>query len=201
MLKIGITGGIGAGKSTVCRLFEGLKIPVYYADDRAKWLMQHDEELVNKLKTAFGEDIYSADGSLDRPKLANIVFNNPEALQKLNSITHPEVLEDGERWQRMQKLNGAIYTLKEAALLYESGSHEYLDKIIVVAADDESRIERVMQRDNCTREQVLARLNKQMPQADKIKLADWVIYNNDNDDIMAAVQKIHRQILALSNHK
>jgi len=201
MLKIGITGGIGAGKSTVCRLFEGLKIPVYYADDRAKWLMQHDEELVDKLKAAFGEDIYSADGSLDRPKLANIVFNNPEALKTLNSLTHPEVLEDGERWQRMQKLNGAIYTLKEAALLYESGSHEYLDKIIVVAADEESRIERVMQRDNCSREQVLARLSKQMPQADKVKLADWVIYNNDNDDIMAAVQKIHRQILALSNQQ
>jgi dephospho-CoA kinase len=201
MLKIGITGGIGAGKSTVCRLFEGLQIPVYYADDRAKWLMQHDEELVDKLKTAFGEDIYTQDGSLDRPKLANIVFNNPEALKTLNSITHPEVLEDGERWQRMQKLNGAIYTLKEAALLYESGSNEYLDKIIVVAADQESRIERVMQRDNCSREQVLARLNKQMPQADKVKLADWVIYNNDNDDIMAAVQKIHRQILALSQQQ
>ncbi len=201
MLKIGITGGIGAGKTTVCRLFEGLKIPVYYADDRAKWLMQHDEELVNKLKTAFGEDIYNADGSLDRPKLANIVFNNPEALKKLNSLTHPEVLEDGERWQRMQKLNGAIYTLKEAALLYESGSHEYLDKIIVVAADDETRIARVMKRDNCSREQVLARIDKQMPQADKIKLADWVIYNNDNENIEVAIQKIHRQILALASLK
>lgn len=201
MLKIGITGGIGAGKTTVCRLFAELKIPVYYADDRAKWLMQHDEELIQQLKTAFGTDIYLADGSLDRAKLANLVFNNPAELQKLNSITHPEVLEDGERWQRMQRLNGAIYTLKEAALLYESGSHEYLDKIIVVAADDAQRITRVMQRDNCSREQVLARLYKQMPQADKIKLADWVIYNHDNEDMRAAVQKIHRQILALANAK
>ena len=162
MLKIGITGGIGSGKSTVCRLFEKLDVPVYYADDRAKWLMNNEEELKEKLRANFGSLVYNKEGDLDRGYLAGIVFNDQSKLEILNAIVHPAVFEDGVKWQGEQEAKGANYTLKEAALLFETGSNLTLDKIIVVTAPQEVRIKRVKARDNISKEEVLARINKQM---------------------------------------
>ncbi len=201
MLKIGITGGIGSGKTTVCKLFEALHIPIYYADDRAKWLMQNDAELMDELREAFGREVYTGSGILDRPFLAQIVFGDAEKLAKLNSLVHPAVQRDNDEWQRAQKYRDVAYTLKEAALLYESGANAHLDKIIVVSADLETRISRVMQRDNCSRQAVLARIDKQMPQEEKEKLADFRILNQEKENLAAQVQKIHEQLLKLAQRK
>ena len=198
MLKIGITGGIGSGKSTVCKLFENFQIPVYYADDRAKWLMNNKKSLKAALCASFGEAVYNEEGKLDRAYLANIVFNNKEKLDTLNSIVHPAVFEDGQKWQLEQQAKGAPYTLKEAALLFETGSYKTLDKIIVVTAPEELRIKRVMQRDNTTKEAVLARMSKQMPQAEKEAKADFLVHNIAWETLNSQVSVLHEQLLYLS---
>ncbi len=204
MLKIGITGGIGSGKTTVCRIFEEQwGIPVYYADDRAKWLMQNDAEMMEELRTAFGREIYTGSGLLNRVLLAEMVFADAEKLQQLNSIVHPAVQRDNEEWQRAQKYKNSPYTLKEAALLYESGSHLLLDKIIVVAAPLETRIQRVMQRDGVARQAVMARISKQMPQEEKEALADFVLKNESTErgDLLAQAQRVHEKLLKLAERK
>ena len=126
MLKIGITGGIGSGKTTVCRLLERFGVPVYYADDRAKWLMLHQENVKKALIAAFGEETYTAAGDLNRPYLASLVFKDKKKLEELNAIVHPAVKEDGIAWQAEQEEAGAVYTVKEAALLFETGSYTCL---------------------------------------------------------------------------
>lgn len=198
MLKIGITGGIGSGKSTVCRLFEKFGIPVYYADDRAKWLMNNQPELIEKLKTTFGTLVYDESGNLDRGYLADIVFNDKEKLDVLNAIVHPAVFDDGIKWQAEQEALGVPYSLKEAALLFETGSYLSLDKIIVVTAPEDLRIQRVMARDNVTREEVLARINKQMPQDEKEKLADYIVTNIAWESLNIQASEIHEELLYLS---
>lgn len=196
MLKIGITGGIGSGKTTACKIFEQkYNVPIYYADDRAKWLMNNDEKLKEQLKTTFGSLVYDATGKLDRAYLADIVFNDKSKLDILNGIVHPAVFEDGAKWQAEQQAMGHRYTLKEAALLFETGSYLTLDKIIVVSAPEDLRIQRVMARDNISREEVLARINKQMPQAEKEKMADFVIVNTDMDSLYEQVEKIHKSLV------
>ena len=194
MLKVGITGGIGSGKSTVCRLFEKFQIPVYYADDRAKWLMNNQEELKTKLRTSFGDAVYTEEGTLDRAYLANLVFKDKEKLNLLNSIVHPAVFEDGQQWQAEQKAQGALYTLKEAALLFETGSYKTLDKIIVVTAPEDIRIERVMERDNVDKAAVLARMSKQMPQKEKEERADFLITNIAWETLNVQVSEVHEQL-------
>lgn len=198
MLKIGITGGIGSGKTTVCRLFEEhFNVPVYYADDRAKWLMNNKEELKESLKTTFGALVYDNEGLLDRGYLSNIVFNDKAKLDILNGIVHPAVFEDGVHWQAEQEAIGVPYTLKEAALLFETGSYLALDKIIVVSVPDELRIERVMSRDNISREEVLARIGKQMLQEEKEKMANFIIVNIDRDSLLEQITKVHEALLEL----
>lgn len=201
MLKIGITGGIGSGKSTVCRLFEALKVPVYYADDRAKLLMHEDAILRKELMHNFGTSVYNSEGALDRPYLANIVFNNPEKLTLLNSLVHPAVFKDSAAWYQQQAKAGFLYSLKEAALLYETGSYQNLDKIIVVTAPEEIRIKRVMSRDSVSREQVLARLQKQMPQEEKVQRADFVIENLAWETLNIQVAEIDEQLRYLAKKK
>jgi dephospho-CoA kinase len=201
MFKIGITGGIGSGKSTVCRLFEKINIPVYYADDRAKWLMNNQEELKDKLRSSFGAEVYDKDGRLNRSYLADIVFNDKSRLDILNGIVHPAVFEDGIKWQEEQEKKGAIYTMKEAALLFETGSYKTLDKIIVVTAPQDIRIKRVMSRDNISREEVLARINKQMPQAEKVERADYVITNIEWKSLNLQVSEIDEQLIYLAKRK
>lgn len=198
MLKVGITGGIGSGKTTVCRLFGEQGVPIYYADDRAKWLMQNDEVLKASLEINFGEDIYQANGQLDRAKLAERVFNNPKELELLNSLVHPAVLDDGRAWMEQQAQAGHPYAIKEAALLFESGSHRALDKVIVVAAPESLRVQRVMQRDSATEEQVRARMDKQMPEAEKRRLADFTINNIDRNQLHIQVETLHKRLLQLS---
>lgn len=180
MLKIGITGGIGSGKTTVCRIFERKwGIPVYYADDRAKWLMVNKPELVEAIKQEFGNDAYLSSGEINRAYISATVFGNQDKLLALNALVHPAVFVDGEEWMQAQEQTGVPYALKEAALLVETGSYQLMDKLIVVTAPLDIRIQRTMLRDNVDETAVRARIAKQLPDEDKIKLAHFVVHNDD----------------------
>lgn len=194
MLRIGITGGIGSGKSTVAKVFEVLGIPVYYADDAAKRIMNKDEELKRKIKDEFGADMYN-DGKLDRKRLADMVFNTPEKLNRLNALLHPATIEDAVRWMQKQT---TPYTLKEAALIFESGAQEHLDYVIGVTAPAPLRIQRTMQRDNVTREEVMSRMDKQMDESIKMKLCDFIITNDEQEMLLPQVLSLHEKLLSLS---
>ena len=193
MLRVGLTGGIGSGKSTVAKILEVLGIPVYYADDASKRLMNEDEELKEKLRSTFGDKTY-VDGQLDRAYVAAIVFNDPEKLVLLNSIMHPATIKDAEKWMLRQT---TPYAIKEAALIFESGSQEYLDKVIGVYAPVAVRIHRVMQRDNVTREEVLSRMNKQIDEDMKMRLCDYVITNNEQELLIPQVIELHEKFLKM----
>ncbi len=192
MMKIGITGGIGSGKTTVCRLFEALGIPVYYADERAKQLMVQNTEIRTALCREFGETVYLPDGTLNRGYLADIVFNDKARLAVLNSITHPIVAQDGLDWHNAQK--NTPYTLKEAALLIESKSYLQLDKIILITAPLQTRIERVILRDNTTEEAVRARIAQQLSDDEKRPFAHFFIHNENGSDLETQVLAIHEQL-------
>lgn len=194
MLKIGLTGGIGSGKSTVAKVFETLGIPVYYADEEAKRIMNEDELLRQQIIQHFGPDTYPA-GKLDRKYLANIVFNDREQLELLNTLVHPATIRDSERWMQQQH---APYAIKEAALIFESGSGANLDYVIGVAAPDALRIHRTMQRDNVTRDEVIARMRKQIKQLIKMRLCDFVILNDEQKAIIPQVLELHEKLLQLS---
>ena len=197
MLKVGITGGIGSGKTTVCQIFEKLGVPVYYADTRARELMEDDKGLRTAIIEAFGEQMYT-DGSLNRKLLAEAVFNNEEKLLLLNGLVHPVVFRDNQSWNEVLANKNYPYTLKEAALLVETGSYLTLDKLIVVSAPEEDRINRVMARDNATREQVMARIRAQMPEEQKVKYADYIIHNDLIMDLVPQVSKIHLDLMNIN---
>jgi dephospho-CoA kinase len=194
MLRVGITGGIGSGKSTVSKIFEVLGIPVYYADDASKRLMNEDEGLKEKLQSVFGTKTYK-EGKLDRVYLSSIVFNDREKLALLNSIVHPATIKDAADWMLKQT---TPYVLKEAALIFESGSQEQLDKVIGVSAPPAVRINRVMQRDKVTREEVLSRMNKQIDETIKMRLCDYVITNDEQELVIPQVIELHQQLLAIT---
>ena len=194
MIRIGLTGGIGSGKSTVAKVFEVLGIPVYYADDAAKKLMNEDEELKEKIKKEFGESIYKEE-KLDRKKLADIVFTSPEKLNLLNALVHPATLKDAEKWMQEQTSH---YCIKEAALIFESGAHEHLDYVIGVTAPAPLRILRTMQRDGVTKEEVFARMDKQMDDIIKMKLCDFVITNNEQEMLLPQILDLHKKIAELA---
>ena len=193
MLKIGITGGIGSGKTVVSKCFQLLGIPVYNADDAAKKLMNEDEELKEKIKKEFGESIYKEE-KLDRKKLAGIVFTSPEKLNLLNALVHPATIKDAEKWMQEQTSH---YCIKEAALIFESGAHEHLDYVIGVTAPAPLRILRTMQRDGVTKEEVIARMDKQMDETIKMKLCDFVIQNDEQEMILPQVLALHEKLLSL----
>jgi dephospho-CoA kinase len=193
MLKIGLTGGIGSGKSTVAKIFEVLGIPVYYADEEAKKLMNENEKLREKIISAFGKEVYTA-GKLNRSYLSVVVFNDAAKLNLLNSIVHPAIIAAADNWLQQQT---TPYALKEAALIFESGAHEHLDKVIGVFAPKAIRINRVMKRDHATREEVMARLEKQLDESIKMKLCDYIITNNDQELLIPQVVSLHKQLLAL----
>ena len=192
MLKVGLTGGIGSGKSTVAQVFTTLGIPVYYADTAARELMNRDPELKEALVRQFGEQVYR-EGALDRKYLASIVFNDPYQLEILNALIHPATIRDAEEWMKRQQ---APYAIKEAALLFESGAAENLDYVIGVTAPLPLRIQRVMRRDNVTREEVLQRVKRQMDDAIKMKLCDFVLENNEQDPLLAQVLELHEKLCA-----
>lgn len=189
--RIGITGGIGSGKTTVCKIFEQFGIPVYYADDRAKSLMTDNIVVKNQLIQAFGQEVYFENGQLNRAYLANIVFNEQAALDQLNAIAHPAVKQDGLIWDEQHKQTA--YTLREAALIYEAGIDKQLDYVILVTAPEAMRIQRVMQRDNTTADAVRARMNKQWPQERKEALADFIIQNDGKHSLIQQVHQLHQR--------
>ena len=190
MLKVGITGGIGSGKSTVAKVFEVLGIPVYYADDAAKHLMNVNEELKKQIQQQFGDTVYK-EGQLDRKFLAHIVFNSPEKLQQLNALVHPATLQDAETWMQHQT---APYAIKEAALIFESGAHEQLDYVICVYAPAPLRIQRAMQRDTINRDEVIARMDKQIDETIKMRLCDFVITNDEQKLLIPQVLALHQKL-------
>ena len=194
MLRIGITGGIGSGKSTIAKGFETLGIPVYRADEMAKWLMENDVSLRNAIRDHFGNDAYT-NGKLNRPFLSSLVFSNPEKLILLNELVHPATLADASRWMQTQN---APYVLKEAALMFESGSAGELDYIIGVTAPEALRIKRVMVRDRVSREDVLKRMSNQIEESIKIRLCEFIIRNNEQQMVVPQVLALHEKILALS---
>ena len=191
--KIGITGGMGAGKTLVASLFNTLTIPVYNADKRAKYLMNTDLILIDKIKDCLGEAAYNAAGKLDRAYVANLVFTNDSLLKKLNALVHPIVLEDGNRWHKKQK--DVPYTLKEAALLYESGSYLYLDAVINVFAPEEIRIKRILARDKITLSQVKDRLQNQWPEERRKMLADFEVINDGTLLLVPQIMQIHQTLI------
>ena len=188
--KVAVTGGIGSGKTTICKVFETLGVPVYYADTQAKRLMDYDPELKAAIAGYFGNDIY-IDGTLDRRKLAEIVFNDKNALAKLNSLVHPVVARDFDCWSAQQT---SRYVIEEAAIVFESGIEHRFDKIILVTAPDDLRIERVCARDNILPETVRQRMKNQWSEEKKIALADYVIHNDSKNMVIPQVLQIHKGI-------
>ncbi len=192
MLKIGITGGIGSGKSTICKIFAALKIPVYNADVAAAVITHRSSEVKTQLISAFGEDIYE-DGYLNRKKLAGIIFQDKRELEKVNSIIHPAVRNDYEKWAISNQ--STPYTLKEAAILFESGAYRQVDKVITVFAPIDLRIKRVILRENISETEVLKRINSQMPEEEKLQKSDFIIYNDETQSVILQVLKIHNILI------
>ncbi|MCS6824688.1 MAG: dephospho-CoA kinase [Cytophagaceae bacterium] len=196
-LIVGVTGGIGTGKTTVCKIFNILNVPVYDADSAAKRLMQSDRELIKTIQDTFGDLAY-AEGKLNTSYLAERVFSNPQNTELLNRIVHPKVGKDFMLW--LEQTTGNSYVIKEAALLFESGSYRQLDKIIAVTAPLNIRIERVLKRDpHRTKEQVLNIMDKQWKEEEKIKRSDFVIQNDESSFLIEQVLKIHEQLISLSH--
>ncbi len=191
-IKVGITGGIGTGKSFVSKIFKTLGVPFYDADLEAKLIMNKSAKVREALIRAFGSDTYFEDGSLNRRYLSDKVFNDSEKLALLNSIVHPAVIQDSIDWSNSQH---APYILKEAALLYESGSYKNLDYTILVTAPEELRIQRVMQRDNVDREEVLRRMARQMPEEEKLQYADFLIHNDGKIPLLPQVLAVHNALI------
>jgi dephospho-CoA kinase len=189
-LRIGLTGGIGSGKTTVAKIFEMLNVPVYYADAASKRLYHTDKKLMQKMKEHFGNDIYHED-ELNRTKLASLVFNDPQQLALLNSLVHPPTIKDAAEWMKRQT---SPYVIKEAALLFESGAEAGLDYVIGVYAPQHIRIKRVMDRDNSTLEKVLGRINGQMDEEEKMKLCDFIIINNEDELVIPQVMELHKKL-------
>jgi dephospho-CoA kinase len=194
-MKIGITGGIGSGKSTVCKIFATLGIPIYYSDDRAKWLMEHNPELVAGIKTLFGDDAYLSDGTLNRPLIAATAFNDANKLTQLNALVHPQVFTDGHIWQ--SEHSQYPYTLREAALIFESGIFRQLDKVITVYAPMGLRLQRVIARDGSTEEAVKARMARQLSDEEKVRQSHYVIVNDGQEALIPQVMKIHWELLGI----
>ena len=190
---IGLTGGIGAGKTTVAKVFKTLGIPVFNADEAAKELMQNNPVIKTQLLKTFGEQVYLATGELDRSYLASIVFKDANQLGLLNAIVHPITIQAAKDWAVIQS---TPYVIKEAALLFESGATNELTAIIGVTAPLSLRIQRVMQRDACSKIEVEQRMRHQISDTIKMKLCDWVIDNNDQDLLIPQVLKIQEAILA-----
>ncbi|PIQ20917.1 MAG: dephospho-CoA kinase [Cytophagales bacterium CG18_big_fil_WC_8_21_14_2_50_42_9] len=196
MLKVGITGGIGAGKSVVCQFFALLGIPVYDSDARAKWVMQHDVVLKNQILAAFGPEAFTTSGHLDRAYLGAVVFHQPEKLTLLNSLVHPRVKVDFENWSAAQAR--VPYVLKEAALMFESEAHKQVQQIITVSAPLDVRVVRVLQRDpHRQAADVHAIIEKQLPEAVRQQRADFILDNNDHQLIIPQILALHKKLVSL----
>jgi len=195
-LRVGITGGIGSGKTTVCAMFEILGVPVYYADDRAKVLITEDSALREGITNLLGSEAYHADGAYNRAYVASVVFAQPEKLAALNALVHPAVETDSSSWHLSMAGAGHGYTIKEAALMVESGAYRFLDYLVVVTAPENVRIQRVMQRDGMLESEVRARIQSQMPEAEKVALAHFTIINDGLNALVPQVWDLHKRFKA-----
>jgi dephospho-CoA kinase len=193
-MKLGVTGGIGSGKTSVCRVFSALGVPLFSADQEAKRIMDYDNGIISSLNAIAGRNLY-LNGTLDRAELAALIFNDNTLLEKVNLLIHPVVIDHFVKWSMEQT---SPYVIMEAAILFESGASKYVDKIAVVVASVEERIDRVIQRNSLTREQVLQRMNNQIDDEKRIKLSDYVIHNSENEMIIPAILRIHFELLALT---
>jgi len=192
MKKIGLTGGIVSGKSTIGSIFKILGIPVYNSDDRAKVIISSDVSTRDSITKLLGVQAYTSDGLINKKYVADIVFQNKPILLKLNAIIHPLVKKDFDDWCGNKS---SKYIIKEAAILFESNANVGLDKVIFVSASEPERIKRVRDRDGFTEQQIRARMNNQWPDQMKIKRSDFIIYNNADDMVLSQVLKIHKSLL------
>ncbi len=192
MLKIGLTGGIGSGKSTVSAIFRLLDIPVYVADIEAKRIMNTDETVREQLIAAFGEKVYNLKNVINRKFLSSIIFNDLDALEQINAIVHPVVRHDFSEWCTQQI---APYVIQESAILFETGLSQIFDKTITVTAQEELRIKRVILRDGVTEQQVIARIKNQLKESEKCSKSDFVIHNS-NELLIPQILNVHHKILS-----
>ena len=192
MKKIGITGGIGSGKTYVASVFQSFGVPIFNADIQAKKIMTSSGKLIKLVKEEFGNDIYK-DSDLNKEKLASIVFNDKSKLEKLNSLVHPIVKKEFNNWCKKQT---SPYVIKEAAILFESNSHLGLDAVICVLAPLELRMERLLKRDNYTEKEIKKRIENQISQEEKEKLSDYIIVNDEKELLLPKIIKIHKELLS-----
>lgn len=192
MLKVGITGGIGSGKTTCCRIFETLGIPVYYADEGAKRLMYKNKKLKTEIKKVLGEEAYYNNGRMNKPYIGKKIFGDKSLLKKVNALVHPAVAMDVMNW--FGSIKNKPYALEESALLIESNAYKFFDEIIVVTAPQERRIEWVMKRDKLSKKEVSQRLKNQLSDEERIKKANFIISNDGNIPLIQQVHSIHKQL-------
>jgi dephospho-CoA kinase len=192
MLRVGITGGIGSGKTVVCQVFATLGVPVFFADNAARYLMENDEQLISGIRALLGDDVYTA-GGLNREKVSAIIYSDPGKREQLNALVHPATIRLGQDWLQKQQ---APYVLKEAAIFFESGSYKDMDLMMGVYAPKEVRIERAMKRGNLSREQVLAIMSQQMDEDEKMKRCDYVVTNDNVQPVIPQVLTLHDRLSA-----
>ncbi len=197
MLNVGLTGGIGSGKTIASKIFEVLGIPVYQADVAAKRLMESNPVLKNQLIEQFGNDAF-VDGKLNRSYIAEIIFNDKEKLQLINSLVHPYTIQDGIEWMKKQT---SPYAIKEAALIFESGSQSNFDYIIGISSPLTLRLNRTLKRDNINRELVLEKMENQLDEETKMKLCDFVLLNDERTLLTTQVLAVHEKLIALSKEQ
>jgi dephospho-CoA kinase len=191
MIKVGVTGGIGSGKSLICQVFSHLGVPVYIADEAAKNLMDHDPEIIKGLTAVFGATIYEG-GKLNRPKLAGFIFDDPKILADVNRIVHPGVRHNFSEW--CSSFTSVPFVIQESAILFESNAFSFFDYIILVTAPDEIRIQRVLSRPGMTREKILGIMKNQLPEEEKIVRSHFVIKNDETTLILPHILSIYTEI-------
>ena len=194
-LKLGVTGGIGSGKTTVCKVFSVLGIPVFSADDEAKRIQESDRDLQLKINSFAGRDLFP-EGKLDRTELARLIFSNKELLEKVNSVVHPAVFQVFREWVIKQN---TPYSIMDAAILFESGAFRMMDRIVTVVTPIEERIERLVRSKRLSREQVIERIKNQIDDESRISRSDFVIFNSENEMIIPAILGIHEEMIKLHN--
>ena len=191
MIKVGLTGNIGSGKSTVSKIFSTLNVPVFFADMEAK-LLYSETEVKKEIKSGIGDQVFDSNGEVDLKLMAELIFNNKEALLKINRIIHPRTLSKYHQWLKNHKQH--IYTLHESAILFENNLQDHFDKIINISAPFETRLIRVSERDGIKREKVIERMKNQMPDEEKNKLADFIIVNDGNQLLIPQVIEIDKKL-------
>lgn len=190
--KVGITGGIGSGKTTVCKIFEFLGVPIFYSDEVAKNILVTNQSVIRQIQEVFGEEAYNLDSTYNKQFVASKIFNDRSLLLKLNSIIHPIVIEENLIWNN--KYKDSPYIINESALIFESNKYKLFDKIIVVYCPEYIKIDRVMKRDNLNKDQVQERIKNQLADIEKIRLSDMVIINNNEISLLSQIHYIHNKL-------